>query len=230
MGIFNKNENEWSVPASILVGSVIIAASIFLSLNGSGSSNRGTQNAGQQSNDTPPEQVDVAKRKDAPTLGSGKVEIVVFSDFQCPFCQSFWAGAYKQIKEKYVDTGKAKLVFRHFPLPIHQFAEKAAEASECAYKQGKFSEYHDTLFASTRSDGSGLSTTDLKKYAVNLGLDAQKFNQCLDSGETANIVKSDIADGEKAQVNGTPTIFINGKRVVGALPFAEFEKVIEAEL
>lgn len=235
MNIFNKNDNEWSVPASILVGSIIIAVSIFVSAGkisgGSGNLALGGDLSGSdQGAQAAREDVEVEGRKDAPTLGKGGVEMVVFSDFQCPFCQSFWKGAYKEIKQKYVDTGKAKFVFRHYPLPFHQNAQKAAEAAECANRQGQFFPYHDMLFANMKSDGTGLNNPDLKKYASDLGLDTASFNQCLDSGATAEIVKKDFEVGSKAGVSGTPTIFINGKEVVGALPFAEFEKVIEAEL
>lgn len=235
MSIFNKNENEWSVPASILVGSIIIAISIFMGANkiaggGSQIGIGGSQSGSDQGSEALREDVEVEGRKDAPTLGRGGLEIIAFSDFQCPFCQSFWKGAYQEIKQKYIDTGKIRFVFRHYPLPFHQNAQKAAEAAECANRQGQFFPYHDLLFANMQSDGTGLDNASLKKYARDLGLDTTSFNQCLDSGATAEIVKKDFEAGNKAGVSGTPTLFINGKEVIGALPFSEFEKVIEGEL
>jgi len=173
----------------------------------------------------------LTERRGAPSIGSGKLEIVEFSDFQCPFCQRFFNEAYKEIKSKYIDTGKAKLVFRHFPLSsFHVNAQKAAEAAECANKQNKFPEYHDVLFEKGQADGTGLAVFDLKQYAKDLGLNTAKFNSCLDNGETADIVKKDIEDGGKAGVTGTPTIFINGEKIVGAQPYSNFEQKIEAAL
>jgi protein-disulfide isomerase len=174
--------------------------------------------------------VKVEARKDAPTMGKGKVEIVEFSDFQCPFCQKFFNDAYKQIKAKYVDTGKAKLVFRHYPLSFHQNAQKAGEAAECANRQGKFWPYHDVLFQKAQADGKGLEVESLKQYAKDLGLNSDKFNACLDNGETASIVSSDTTAGNNAGVSGTPTVFINGQKVVGAQPFSAFESIIESAL
>jgi protein-disulfide isomerase len=163
--------------------------------------------------------------------------MVEFSDFQCPFCAKFFKETYSQIKSKYIDTGKVKLVFRHYPLPMHQNAQKAAEAAECANRQGKFFEYHDLLFENSQSDGSGLAMEDLKKYADQLGLNKgtlgfgkDKFNQCLDRGEAAETVKKDVSDAQSAGISGTPSFFVNGKKIVGAQPFANFEQAIEEAL
>jgi protein-disulfide isomerase len=225
------DKDIFSVSNSILLGSIIIAGSIALSGN-FGSSNTtpkavmGNTNPQGQAQDTGTP-VSVKIRRDAPSLGAGKVTIIEFSDFQCPFCQSFYNGAYKQIKAKYIDTGKVKLVFMHFPLAFHANAQKSGEASECANRQGKFWEYHDLLFKYSKSDGAGLDIASLKKYATDLGLDTTKFNICLDKGETADMVKADMAEGQRVGVSGTPTFVINGKKVVGALPYDQFEKTIE---
>ena len=81
-------------------------------------------------------------------LGSAQapVTIVEYSDFQCPFCRSFFDGAYPELKKEYIDTSKVRLVYRHFPLSFHPLAQKSAEASECAGEQGKFWEMHDAIF------------------------------------------------------------------------------------
>jgi protein-disulfide isomerase len=215
------------VPISILIGAILVSGSIFINkLPWSGEAvidEAGNNDAGTvvtQLND----------RKDAPKEGNGKVKIVEFSDFQCPFCQSFFKEAYSQIKSQYVDTGKAEFVFRHYPLPFHANAQKAAEAAECANKQGRFWEYHNILFEKSKSDGTGLYPADLKKYAKDLGLNTDKFNSCLDNGEAAEAVRKDNEDAQKAGVDGTPTIFINGKKIVGAKPFADFQAEIDAAL
>jgi len=158
--------------------------------------------------------------KDAP------VTIIEFSDYECAFCGRYSAQTYHEIIEKYVDTGKAKYVFRDFPLGFHQNAQKAAEASECADDQGKFWEYHDILFLNQ----GALSINDLKGYASDLSLDTSKFDSCLDSGKYASEVRKDLADGGKAGISGTPSFIINGQKLVGAQPFSAFEQAIEAAL
>ena len=232
---YDVTEKDLLVPASILIGAILISVSIYFAtgkLGWSGSNSVAVKANDAQNNAQPTAgaNVKITKRGDAPSEGSGKVEIVTFSDFQCPYCKQFFTDAYKQIKSTYIDTGKATLTFRHYPLPFHQNAEKAAEAAECANRQGKFWQYHDMLFNKANGDGTGLEASNLKKYASDLGLNTNKFNSCLDNSETADIVKKDIAEGVKDGVTGTPTIFINGKMIVGALPFASFEQEIEVAL
>ncbi len=109
-------------------------------------------------------------------------------------------------------------MYRDFPIAGHQYAQKAAEASECADDQGKFWEYHDLMFANQ----SALDVDSLKGYAEQLGLDAGKFNDCLDSGEQSSEVQKDYEDGQNAGVSGTPNFFINGQLVPGAIPFEDY--------
>ena len=171
--------------------------------------------------------VDVSADDD-PVLGSADapVTIIEFSDFQCPFCKRFADQAWPQIYEEYIKTGKVKVVFRDFPLGFHDKAQKAHEATECADDQGKFWEMHDLMFANQAS----ISEDNYKKWAGDLGLDTTEFASCLDSGKHAQEVKDDFADGQAAGVSGTPSFFINGKKLVGAHPFATFKQVIDAEL
>ena len=174
----------------------------------------------------------LAEKLDRPQFGNqdSPLVIVEFSDFQCPFCQRFYNEAYQEIKSQYIDTGKAKIVFRHYPLPFHQNAQKSAEAFECAYKQDKSFKYHDILFEKSQADGTGLAVANLKQYARDLGLNGPQFDACLDSGEMASVVKKDLEAGQKAAVDGTPTFYINGKAVVGAQPFSAFQTAIEEAL
>jgi protein-disulfide isomerase len=158
------------------------------------------------------------------------ITIVEFSDFQCPFCARFFQQTESQLIDTYVKTGKAKFAYRHFPLSFHQNAQKAAEASECAAKLGgndAFWKMHDVIFRNGQGDGTGMAVNDLKKYAVDMGLDATAFNQCLDNGETAGIVQQDQRDGSAAGVSGTPTFYINGQQLVGAQPFSSFQQIID---
>lgn len=151
------------------------------------------------------------------------VTIVEFSEFQCPFCARV-NPAFAQVMETYGD--KVRIVFRQFPLDFHQHAQKASEASLCAADQGKFWELHDAMFANQNA----LGVDQIKAKAVELGLDAAKFNACVDSGEKAAVIAQDKRDGEAAGVTGTPGIFINGRFINGAVPFAELAEVIEDEL
>lgn len=165
---------------------------------------------------------------DDPVLGdkNAPVTIVEFSDYECPFCGRYFTQTYPQLKKDYVDSGKVKIVFRDYPLPFHGNAQKASEASECADDQGKFWELHDKMF----SNQQALSVADLKKYAGELALDQKKFDECLDSGKYASEVQNDLNDGSKYGVSGTPSFFVNGLLLVGAQPYSEFKRLIDAEL
>ena len=151
------------------------------------------------------------------------VTIVEFSDFECPFCSRVEPTLAK-VREAYGD--KVRLVYRQFPLQMHPHAQKAAEASLCANEQGKFWEMHDKMFG----DQQGLAVEGLKSKAADLGLDTEKFNQCLDSGKYVDAIKSDIKAGAKAGVNGTPAMFVNGIFINGAVPYEQLSKTIDDEL
>lgn len=161
---------------------------------------------------------------------NAKVVIVEYSDFQCPFCGRFARDTLPQIIQQYGD--KVKVVFKHLPLPFHNYAQKAAEAAECAGKIGgpkAFWAMHDKMFFEGQIQGR-LDVTSLKQFAKEIGLDEKRFSQCLDSGETANIISQDISESQRLGVRGTPTFFINGKVVRGALPFDVFKQIIDQEL
>ena len=161
--------------------------------------------------------------------------IIEFSDYQCPFCKRFFDDTEAQLINTYVKTGKARFVYRDFPLNFHANAQIAAEGSECAKKQGKFWEMHDAIFKASQADGTGIASADLKNIAATLGLDTTKFNTCLDSGETTAEVQKDLNDGQAAGIQGTPGFFIgktdgsSAQMISGAYPFAAFQQVIEAQ-
>jgi len=154
------------------------------------------------------------------------VTIIEFSDFECSYCARFYSMTYKQLVEKYVDTGKVKVIYRDYPLSFHPNAQNAAEAAECAGEQGKYYEMHDKLFEESTRGGK----ESFKLFAQDLGLDTEAFNTCLDSGRMASEVRKDTVDGQRAGVRGTPAFFINGQALTGAQPFPAFEQIIEAEL
>ena len=173
--------------------------------------------------DLPQPRIQVAA--EGPTRGpkDAPVTIVEFSDFECPYCGSAFE-TVEQVMNAY--AGKVRLVYRQFPLSFHPHAAKAAEASLCAADQGKFWEYHDVLFKNQKK----LDPTELKAHATEVGIDAQKFGQCLDSGDKKAAVDADQKAGLAAGVGGTPAFFINGIFLNGAQPIDEFKKVIDGEL
>jgi len=215
-------------PASILLGAILISVTIYFSFArvGGGSVAAKTQPAAAAGD----VKTVIKERKDAPREGKGKVTMIEFADFQCTFCQSFYNDSYKQIKAEYIDTGKVKFEFRHYPLPFHANAQISAEAAECANRQDKFFPYHDILFQRGQADGTGLTSPELKNYASELGLDRAKFDRCLDGGEATEVVKADYAAGTGAGVSGTPSMFINGKIIVGNQPFTVFKQALDAAL
>ena len=170
--------------------------------------------------------VSVAASASNPALGSASapVTLVEFSDYQCPFCQRV-EPTLKRLRAVYGD--KLRIVWKDFPLTqIHPQAVKAGEAAHCAGDQGKYWELHDVLFTKQQE----LQPDDLKRHALELGLDAAKFNQCLDSSKYAERVSEGVAEGGALGVNSTPTIFINGRRLSGAQPYEVFAAVIDEEL
>lgn len=156
--------------------------------------------------------------KDAP------VTIIEFSDFQCPYCSRVIA-TLKEVVRLY--PKQVRIAFRDFPIAgLHPKAAKAAEAARCAGEQGKFWEYHDLLFESQAQ----ATPADFKRFAEQLKLDASRFATCLDSGKHAAAVASDVQEGTRLGITGTPTFFINGRLVVGALPLETFQRLIDREL
>jgi protein-disulfide isomerase len=170
-----------------------------------------------------PIRVEVAATGPAKGPANAPVTIVEFSDFQCPFCSRL-TPTLAEVEKKY--GNKVRLVFRQYPLPFHQNAQKAAEASLCAADQGKFWELHDAMFGNQAE----LGVDQLKAKAASLGLNADKFNKCLDSGEKNEAIQADIKAGSAAGVSGTPAMFINGRFINGAVPIDNITTVIDDEL
>lgn len=141
-----------------------------------------------------------------PTHGSERapVEVVVFADFQCPHCK-----AEAPVLRKAVDQfrGRAKLVFKHFPLAGHPRAKVAAIAAEAAHAQGKFWEMHDAIFAHQ----DALEDEDLIRYAQQIGLDMTKFRTDFEAKKGQASVESDRKHGEELEIGGTPAVFVNGR-------------------
>ncbi len=155
---------------------------------------------------------------------NAKVTIVEFGDFKCPACRQAESTA-KKIREKF--GNQIRFAFREFPLVgVHPESEKAAEAAECAGQQGKFWQAVD-MFYEHQDD---LSLPALNRYAGEMGLDSQKFVACLQQGTMAERVARDLTDGQALGVHATPTFFIDGRVIVGPLPYDQFAQLVENEL
>jgi protein-disulfide isomerase len=172
-----------------------------------------------------PPRYDVAINEHDPSRGpkDAPITIVEFSEYQCPFCARV-NPTLKGLEQKY--AGKIRIVYKDFPLQNHAQAPKAAEAAHCAGEQGKYWELHDRLFANQQQ----LQVPQLKQHAGAIGLNQAAFDQCLDSGKHAAIVKEDVDYGGRMGVASTPTLYINGRLVTGAQPPAIFESIIDEEL
>jgi len=171
-----------------------------------------------------PPHVSVENANAAATIGpkAPVVTLVEFADYECPYCQKVAA----DLKRLQHDLGdKVALSYKDFPLPMHQDAEKAAEAGRCAGKQGKFWELHDEMFHT-----KALGVDQIKEQATKLGLDVALFDKCLDSGEEAAAVEVDRKEGVKLGITGTPSFFINGHFLSGALDYASLKKVVDQQI
>ncbi len=162
-----------------------------------------------------------------PTLGSADapVTIVEMTDYECPFCRRHHSQVLPLLLDEYGD--RIRYVAVNFPLTsIHPLAFTASLAAECAHDQGRFWDYNEALFSSPDS----LVPDTLVAIAAGLGLDVPAFIQCLENESKRDLVVSDIQNGQRFGADGTPTFFINGKRLVGARPIEVFRHAIDAEL
>lgn len=179
-----------------------------------------------------PEVLPMPASTDGRTWGPTDAIVLIeeYSDFQCPYCGQFALGAGEQIRATYGDTGQVRFEYNHFPF-LGPESIRAAEAAECANEQGAFWQYHDTLFLNQNGENQGaFNDQTLQIFAANLGLDTSAFNSCLDSGKYRESLQTDLATAGERGVNSTPTFFINGEEVRGALPFEQYQAIIEAAL
>lgn len=158
---------------------------------------------------------------------SASVEIIEYSDFQCPACRTA-QDVLRTLLTKY--PGKVRIVFRHFPLAGHQWSAIAHHAAECANRQGRFWDYQDMLFA--KQPEWSLPENPTAKfigYAKDSGLNLDPFAACLSDQSVQEIVVREKAMGKESQVTSTPTFFVNGVRAVGHIQLAALaEKVLSA--
>ena len=207
--------------ASITVGAIKAGKTVDEAIGESKASKFGTRPTPKLLDDPVP----------IPTLGSpvtgpadARITLVEFSDFQCPYCSKAIAQIYATLKAYPNDV---RLIFKQYPLvELHPAAAIAAAAALAAHRQGKFWEMHDVMFANR----ARLSRQSILAWANEIGLDMQRFTADLDSDAIKTAVLRDQADGDKAGVEGTPTVFLNGLRYNGDLAPDAFKPVIDGEL
>jgi len=222
---------SWGIAAVALIGLLVFAATRADSVDKTDKVvNANTNAAPTQQQPTPSETGDISKispvGKDDHVQGdkNAKVTLIEYSDFQCPFC-SRHVPTLDKILADY--QGKVRLVFRNFPLTsLHPYAQKAAEAAECAGDQNKFWEMHDKLFANQ----DALTVDNLKQYAKDLGLDSSKFDSCLDSGKYVERISTQATEAQAAGITGTPGTFVGSTLVKGAYPYDTFKQIIDSLL
>ncbi len=244
------------IPFAILIAGLMVALAIVFSMKNGAVLNTGNTGGSDTNNgaDTPTPDPTAGTVQisidDDPYLGDkkkAKLAIVEFSDYECPFCQRHYNDTHKELVKNYVDTGKAILVFRDFPLSFHEpRASQEALAAQCVFDLGgneKYFQYHDLIFENSASNGEGFSSNDteqikkMEEYAKKVGVDTKKWRECYDSNKFGEEIKKDLADGSAAGVTGTPGFIIGkldkdgnvtgGTLLAGAYPFADFKTILD---
>ncbi len=244
-----KKSDIWKYSTFLLLAIVIVFGIIYFAKSG-GVTGGATITGGTTNQPTQqPSQVRASIDDDA-ILGNkdASVTIIEFSDYQCPYCRKFWGETFSQIKEQYINTEKASLVFRDLPLSsIHPMAQQSAEAAECVREKGgdvAYFKYHDKVFSEQNIIDSGTpngpvtktatyTATDLKKWAKETGYN---IDSCLDSGKFRSEVQKDSSDAQTAGGSGTPYFVIlkkgesSGTAISGACSYDAFSKALDAEI
>ncbi len=175
---------------------------------------------------------------DTPLKGdpSAPITLIEFGDFQCPNCGRFARNTSPQIEASYVESGQVSIAFKHFPV-VGPDSKPAAMASQCANEQGMFWEFHDELYNNQGNENSGWVNKDnLKQIALNIGLDKQSFDSCLDSNKYESLVENDLSLAKQIKFTGTPSFLVlksDGSKPValtGAYPYATFQKIFDDSL
>jgi protein-disulfide isomerase len=240
----SNNANPWKLSSFLMIGLIVGYSFAQLGPNTAEIDFLGGSNLGQfgdvETVEVTPTEVDAPELEvvevsadDDTILGDADapIEIVEFSDFQCPFCQRFYLNTLPQLKENYIDTGLVKLVYRDYPLSIHPNADNAAIATECSGEQDDYWGMHDLVFDnmsqwSSSSDANAIFIT----YADDLDLNVDEFTSCLDDEAIAAEVNADFSDGLQYGVTATPTFFVNGQKLVGAQSYTVFSGILDSLL
>jgi protein-disulfide isomerase len=162
---------------------------------------------------------------------TAKVWFIMVSDFQCPYCKQFHEESFAKLRDDYVATGKVRMAYVNFPLPIHQNAWPAAEAAMCAGAQGKFWQMHDALFAGQEAWAEQHpAARAIDSLASGAGVDSVALNRCVAQHAAKRLIDADIDRGEHAGVKSTPTVLIGGTLLLGVHPIADYRRTLDSAL
>lgn len=245
-----EEKGAWIVAGAVLLSGLMVAASILVSMK-SGTATPSAVPAAAQNGAAPSgaqagPQTATISLDDDPVMGDrkkAKVAIVEFSDFECPFCKKFHQDSYDTLVKDYVDTGKAVISFRDYPLPFHEpKASVAANAAQCV-KEAKgdaaYFKFSKLYFENTGANGKGLAEGKMNEILTQSGVNAAAVNDCTTKEKFKDEIAKDMSDGQAAGVSGTPSFVIGklsadgkveGELVVGALPIAQFKATVDKYL
>lgn len=234
--IHDAGSRDYFLPLSILVAGVMISGSIIY-LVGSKNAPVGAGGAANVGATVTPPVAGGAPQISGRDVVLGDpnapVTFIEYGDYQCPFCARFFTQTEGQLREEYIKTGKVKMVFKNFQF-LGPESYAAAEAAECAKDQSKFWAYHDALYMAESADGTehngNLNRALFMKIVGDLGMDTGAFANCVDTKKYAAQVQKDTAEAQALGVNSTPTTFVNGQKLQGALPYAQFKTAIDGLL
>ena len=213
----------WMLSTFLLIG-ILVGLGVSSLNGGSGQTSVPSAGDGGAPADTPT--YDAPDADDDPMIGDADapVTMIIFSDYECPYCQRYESLVYPEIKSNFIDTGLVNYVFRDFPLSFHAHAQGIAELTECAQDQGYFWEMHELITEKYEewAEYEGDMIDLFADYAATLGASKDALMSCYDAGTYTEEVNADMTDGRAAGFNGTPSFFINGEKVVGALPYEDY--------
>lgn len=239
------SSDAWVIAATILLASLLIVAALLPASAGK-MPKQGAPDTDPAQEAAAPEQVGETTIDNDPVLGDAKkakVAIVEFSDFECPFCKKFHEESYQKLIDKYVTTGLAVWVSRDLPLPFHDpVATTAAGIANCVYNEKGSDAYFKLvpeMYKNTLANGKGIPAATLDKLIVAQGVNAATIKTCAATEAVKSEITADIEAATAIGIEGTPSFVIGtlddqgnvkGEVVVGAQPFASFEKIVDKYL
>lgn len=230
-----EQKKDYLLPVSILTAGIMISGSIIYVVGSKNleKTSRIEKNQLAELNQNQSDGLEISSRDVILGNPDAPVTFIEYGDYQCPFCARFFTQVEEPLREEYIKTGKVRMVFRNFQF-LGPESEAAGEAAECAKDQGKFWAYHDALYTVESKDGAenngNLNRSLFVKIAGDLGMDTASFISCIDGKKYADQVAKDTSDARSLGVNSTPTSFINGRKIVGALPYSQFKAAIDEAL
>ncbi len=231
-----EKKKDYFLPISILIAGMMISGSVIYLVHKGPASGSAEKNLAAPAAQSSGNVMAVADRDVILGDPNAPVTIVEYGDYQCPFCEKFFSETEPLIREKYVQAGTVRMIYRNFAF-LGPESVNAAEASECAKDQKKFWAFHDELYKKEGLDSSennGNLNRDLfLTIAKDVGLNVDAFKSCIDSKKYAAVVQSEVTAAKNAGVDSTPMFFINGQEVRGAMPYegpSGFKSIIDGVL